>query len=455
VPRSNRDRAWVVFNHLLLHFRPTRLKEPTLRYTHTFGLGGMSLVLILLLAATGVLLMFVYEPTPETAYNSIVTLQEEVVFGKLVRNVHHWSANLLVVVAFLHLLRVYFTGAYHGQRQFNWILGSALLLVVLASNFTGYLLPWDQLSYWAITICTSMLGYVPGIGIWLQTAVRGGSEIGSATLINFYTFHTTLFPVLLILLLSFHFWRVRKAKGVVMPRTPDEESTQLAEDAKETDPDSSGAPVDKPRLVLALPHLLMRELAVGLILVAAVLLFSVLVNAPLGDEANPGMSPNPAKAPWYFMGFQELLLHFDPLFAVVLLPLATVLALFYLPYIRYSSPVEGVWFISGTGRRTGKIAAVAALIATPLWVLLDEHLLNGSDLFSSLPPVVGNGVLPIAVLGVLFTGFVLILKQRLSASINETVQTAFIALTTAFLVLTIIGIWFRGEGMALTFPWGP
>ena len=445
----------MVFNHLLLHFRPTRLQEPTLRYTHTFGLGGMSLVLVLLLAATGVLLMFAYEPNPSTAYESLETLQEDVLFGKLVRNIHHWSANFLIVIAFFHLLRVYFTGAYHGARQFNWVLGSALLLVVLASNFTGYLLPWDQLSYWAITISTGMLGYVPGIGNWLQTAARGGPEIGSATLINFYTFHTTLFPVLLILLLSFHFWRVRKAKGVVMPRTLGKEPAGPARDrgAGGPDPQSSGVSVDKPRVVLALPHLLMRELAVGLILVAAVLLFSVFFDAPLGAEANPGMSPNPAKAPWYFMGFQELLLHFDPLFAVVLLPLATVIALVYLPYIRYPKPVEGVWFISRTGRRMGVMAAMTALVTTPLWVVTDEHLLNGSALLSSLPPVLGNGVLPIAVLGGLFTGFVLFLKRRFGASINEMIQTSFIGLTVAFLVLTATGIWFRGQGMALVWPW--
>jgi quinol-cytochrome oxidoreductase complex cytochrome b subunit len=455
VPRSNRDRAWVVFNHLLLHFRPTRLREPTLRYTHTFGLGGMSLVLVLLLAATGVLLMFVYEPTPGTAYRSIETLQAQVLFGKLVRNVHHWSANLLVVIAFLHLLRVYFTGAYHGERRFNWVLGSALLLVVLASNFTGYLLPWDQLSYWAITISTGMLGYVPGIGSWLQTAARGGPEIGSATMIDFYTFHTTLFPVLLILLLSFHFWRVRKAKGVVLPRPLDETTAapDRDEEADERDSESSRAGDDKPRVVMALPHLLMRELAVGLMLVAAVLLFSVFVDAPLGAEANPGMSPNPAKAPWYFMGFQELLLHFDPLFAVVLLPLATVIALGFLPYMRYRSPAEGVWFISHTGRRMGLIAAVAALVATPIWLLLDEHLLNGSSLLSNLPPVVGHGLLPVTVLAGIITAFVLVLRKRLGASADETIQTSFIFLTTVFLVLTVTGIWFRGEGMALVWPW--
>jgi quinol-cytochrome oxidoreductase complex cytochrome b subunit len=435
-PRSDRDRAWVVFNHLLLHFRPTRLPEPTLRYTHTFGLGGMSLVLFVLLASTGILLMFVYEPTPAAAYESILTLDTDVTFGKLVRNVHHWSANLLIVVAFLHLLRVFFTGAYHGTRQFNWVLGTALLILVLASNFTGYLLPWDQLSYWAVTICTEMLGYVPAVGTWLRNAARGGPEIGSATLINFYTLHTTIVPVLLIVLLSFHFWRVRKARGVVLPRSAEEEAPE------------------KPRVALALPNLLMRELAVGLALVAVVLAFSVFVDAPLDARANPGMSPNPAKAPWYFMGFQELLLHFDPLAAVVLLPLVTVLGLSYLPYVPYTSPpVEGVWFISHRGRRMGLIAAVTTLLVTPLLILASEYLLHKLPLPTVIPSAIANGVLPLTLLALLFTAFVGALKRRFGASREETIQTSFIALTTAFLVLTVTGIWFRGEGMALVWPW--
>jgi quinol-cytochrome oxidoreductase complex cytochrome b subunit len=455
-PRSDRDRAWVVFNHLLLHFRPTRLKEGTLRYTHTFGLGGMSLVLVLLLAASGVLLMFVYEPTPETAYRSIVTLQQEVLFGKLVRNLHHWSANFLIVIAFLHLLRVYFTGAYHGARQFNWVLGSALLLTVLASNFTGYLLPWDQLSYWAITICTGMLGYVPGIGAWLQNAARGGSEIGSATLINFYTFHTTLFPILLFVLMGFHFWRVRKAKGVVSPRFLDSPQPKAMGERAVTGDSAEPSidPDETQKTVLALPNLLMRELAVGLALVALLLLTAVFFDAPLGAEANPGMSPNPAKAPWYFMGFQELLLHFDPLFAVVILPLATILGLSFIPYVRYGTEVEGVWFLSRKGRQMGTAAAFVALVATPLWIIVDERFLDWSALLPGLPPVIVNGLLPVVVLAAIFLFLVQLLKRRFDASVNEIVQTSFVALTTVFLVLTATGIWFRGQGMALVWPWG-
>jgi quinol-cytochrome oxidoreductase complex cytochrome b subunit len=403
-PRDDRERKWIVVNNLILHFRPLRLPARTLKYTHTFGLGGMSLVLFLLLAATGILLMFVYEPSPERAYYSILALENEVFFGKLVRNIHHWSANFLIAVVFLHLLRVYFTGGYHAPRQFNWLIGLALLLCVLVSNFTGYLLPWDQLSYWAITICTGMIGYVPLIGDWLQGVIRGGPEIGSATLINFYTFHTTVVPVLLIVLMAWHFWRVRKAHGVVIPRAPGE---QLE---------------GKPESVLALPNLLMREFAVALALVAFVMAFSVFVNAPLDEAANPGMSPNPAKAPWYFVGFQELLFHFHGLFAVVVIPLLVAATLVLLPYLRYDGPAEGVWFASRKGRRLGA-------------------------------PEVREGALPFVVLLAALVGVYMVIKRRFEASRGEAIQAAFILLVVAFAILTVTGVWFRGAGMALAWPW--
>jgi quinol-cytochrome oxidoreductase complex cytochrome b subunit len=145
------------FNTLILHFRPRIVPERTLRFTLTWGLGGMAVVLVFMLMGTGLLLKFAYEPFPGRAYDSIAQLQNDVLFGQLIRNIHHWSANLLLVVVFLHFLRVFFTGAFHPPRQFNWIFGLALFVTVLLSNFTGYLLPWDQLAYWAITICTGML----------------------------------------------------------------------------------------------------------------------------------------------------------------------------------------------------------------------------------------------------------------------------------------------------------
>jgi len=430
-PRTDRERKWVVLNNFILHFRPVRLPAKTLGYAHTFGLGGMSLVLVLLLIGTGALLMFAYEPVSGDAYRSVLRLEDDLLFGGFVRGVHHWSANLLIVVVVLHLLRVFFSGAFHPPRQFNWVIGLGLLACVLASNFTGYLLPWDQLSYWAITISTGMLSYVPIAGEWLQRTVRGGDEIGRATLITFYTLHTTVVPVVLLVLMGFHFWRVRKAKGVVVPRAPND------------------ALDDEPEKVLGVPFLLLRELVVALALLAFVSLVAALFAAPLGEAANPGMSPNPAKAPWYFMGIQELFLHFHPLFAVLLLPVAAVLALLMIPYVRYETDTSGIWFASHQGRTLARAAAIAAVIAVPLLVVADEWVVDLPGLFPWLPPVMTNGVLPVALFGAAGWWGYRWLRVRRAATTNEAVQTVFVFLGTAFAILTVIGVWLRTEGMAL------
>ena len=155
-PQAGRERKRSIFDNLILHIHPRTLPEDTLKFTLTWGLGGMPLVLAILLALTGILLLFVYEPSPDKAYESILVLQNHVPFGQLIRNIHHWSGNILVILSFLHLLRVYFTGAFHNARQFNWVIGVFLMLLVLFSNFTGYLLPWDQLAFWAVTIAANI-----------------------------------------------------------------------------------------------------------------------------------------------------------------------------------------------------------------------------------------------------------------------------------------------------------
>ena len=446
-PRDDTDRKRIVLSHLVLHNRPIRVPEKNIRYTHTWGLGGSSSVLFSLLVATGMLLIFVYEPAPDAAYLSILRLRNDVFFGKLVRNIHYWSANFLIVFVALHLLRVYLTGAYHGARRFNWVIGLGLLLCVLASNFTGYLLPWNQLSYWAITIVTGMIGYVPLVGGALQSVVRGGREIGAPTLVDYYAAHTTVLPALIIVIMAFHFWRVRKAGGVVIPRSPEEPPTEGVRTSRED------ASVEKPATVLALPHLLFRELAAGLALVAFVMVLALLFDAPLGDPANPGMSPNPAKAPWYFLGFQELLLHFDPIFAVVVIPLAAAIGLLILPYVRYRKDSSGIFMMSREGRRMGRDAAIAAAVATPVLIAADEFVLDFAGWLPGLPPVVTNGILPAAIAAGLYTLFRSRLKKRYAASADEIIQTTFVLFGVAFVILTLTGVFFRGPGMALVWPW--
>ena len=434
VPEDDRERRRTVLNTLILHLHPPTVPAATIRYTHTWGLGGMGLVLFLLLASTGLLLMFSYEPTPGQAYSSIVQLKEGLLFGKFVRNIHHWSANAFILVALLHLLRVFFTGGHREPRQFNWILGLFLLLFVLFSNFTGYLLPWDQLAYWAVTIMTGMLAYVPVVGTWLQEMLRVGSEIGQSTLVNFYTLHTTVLPIMFVIFMPWHFWRVRKAGGVVYPHGEGEKAPE------------------SPDRVHTIPHLVTKELAVALTLIATIFLFSVFVNAPLQEMANPGLSPNPAKAPWYFLGFQELLMHFHPLFAVFVIPVLAGLTLVLLPYFRYGSDGVGTWFISAKGRRLGIISAGAALVVAPAAVILDEYLIDFSSWLSGLPPEISNGLAPFVIVLAALTGFYFFMRRKFDSTKAETTQTIFVFLLTAFVILTIIGVWFRGAGMKLVWP---
>jgi quinol-cytochrome oxidoreductase complex cytochrome b subunit len=429
-----RERYRNFFNSLILHFRPKSVPERTLRFTLTWGLGGMAVVLVFLLFATGLMLKFVYQPVPDRAYESIIHLQNNVLFGHLIRNIHHWGGNLLLIIIFLHLLRVFFTGAFHPPRQFNWIIGLAMFLAVLASNITGYLLPWDQLAFWAITICTGMLEYIPGIGEWLQGLIRGGSNIGPATLSIFFAIHTAIIPACLLVLMPWHFWRVRKAGGLVIPHRQGED--EGSEDEK----------------VPTIPNLILREIVVAVVLIAAVMVVAVLFNAPLEAKANPGLSPNPTKAPWYFAGFQELLLHFHPLFALFIIPAFLLIALVGIPYLSYQTETAGVWFVSPKGRSMAVVAALAAIIVTPIGVVADEFFIDFAAWFPGLSSVVSNGILPAAFVLAGIMVFYWLVKKKYAARNSESIQSVFVLLAVAFIILTITGIWFRGKGMALIWP---
>jgi quinol-cytochrome oxidoreductase complex cytochrome b subunit len=434
IPADDRERRRAVVETLLLHIHPPTVPARALRFTNTWGLGGMGLVLLVLLAGTGSMLMLAYRPNPAEAYASVQALIRETGFGPFVRNIHAWSANLLLVVVFLHLLRVFFTSAFHGPRQFNWVIGLLLLCCAMAANFTGYLLPWDQLSYWAITIVTGMLAYVPLAGPWLQELARGGEDLGAVALNNFYTLHTTIIPVLFLLLLPWHFFRVRKAGGVVLPHRHDEELSEPQE------------------RVNTLPDLVVRELTVALVLIAALAVFALLVDAPLGGQANPGMSPNPTKAPWYFQGFQELLLHFHPVFAVCVLPLAGLLFFVLVPYLHYDSDPSGVPFVSPKGKEITRFTALTALAAVPALVLFDELSGASARLAAWLPPLIGNGLIPFLILAGLLLGFRHTVRRRYSPSRNEWVLAFVVLMLSGFLLLTLISVLFRGPGMALSWP---
>ncbi len=434
LPSDDRGRMRLVVDNLVLHLHPTKVNTRSLRLSYTWGLGGLSAMLVMLLATTGILLTNNYTPSPAEAYQSILNLRSNVWFGDFLRNLHHWAANLLVLAAALHLLRVFFTGAFRPPRAFNWLLGLALLLLAVAANFTGYLLPWDQLAYWAITVATSLLTYIPIVGGVISRTLLGGPEVGAATLRNFYSLHIGVIPASMILLMSFHFWRVRKDGDLSVPRAPGE------------------PPAVKLEKVTTIPFLVRRELAFALVWLALLVAWAMWVPAPLEGIANPQVSPNPAKAAWYFLGLQELLLHFHPLVAAVLIPAAALLGLAALPFADYRAESTGIYFRSRSGRRLAVLATGLALLITPVWVVLDEFVVKWAEWFPAWPTLITSGLLPFAalVLGLLLLDE---LFSRFGASIEERILALVIFLAVAFVVLTAIGIFFRGPGMGLFWPW--
>ncbi|MBK9208319.1 MAG: cytochrome b N-terminal domain-containing protein [Anaerolineales bacterium] len=364
MPVDDRGRMRMVVDSLVLHLHPTKVIASTMNWNYSWGLGGLSALLMAVLGLTGVVLQNNYTPAAPQAYLDILEINSNVWFGELVRNLHHWSANLLIVVAVLHLIRVFATGAYRPPRELNWLIGVAMLLLVVAANFTGYLLPWDQLAFWAITVGTK-----------------------------------------------------------------------------------------KIERVTTIPHLVRRELVFALAAFAVLLVFAMLVPAPLEGIANPDISPNPAKAPWYFMGLQELLLHFHPLIGAIILPGLAVIGIFLLPFFDINFNSVGIYFRSHRGRSLAILAVGIALVITPIWVLLDEFVLNWSLWLPTWNTLLSNGLIPMAVILVPLILLDEWTVKFFHADTEERVLFIATFLFTAFVVLTIIGIFFRGPGMALYWPW--
>jgi quinol-cytochrome oxidoreductase complex cytochrome b subunit len=216
-PSTPRNQALIMFNNVFLHLHPVRIRRESLKITYTFCLGGLSFFLFLLLTVTGVLLMFYYRPATAVAYADMKDLETVVTFGLLLRNLHRYAAHGMVITVFLHMVRVFYTGAYKAPREFNWIVGVILLTLTFLLSFTGYLLPWDQLAIWAVTVGTNMAGATPIIGDSVKFAIVGGYEIGDNTLIRWYVLHVIALPLLTALFMTVHFWRIRKDGGIAGP----------------------------------------------------------------------------------------------------------------------------------------------------------------------------------------------------------------------------------------------
>ena len=216
-PDTPRNQALVVLGNVYLHLHPVRLRRHALAVPYTFCLGGLSFFMFLLLTVTGVMLMFYYIPSTAMAHQNMLDLQSSVTLGTLLRNMHRYSAHAMVIVVFLHMCRVFYTGSYKPPREFNWVIGVVLLFLTFLLSFTGYLLPWDQLAFWAITVGTQLAQYAPVIGPQIRFLLIGGYEVGQNGLLRFYTLHVIFLPLATALMMAAHFWRIRKDGGISGP----------------------------------------------------------------------------------------------------------------------------------------------------------------------------------------------------------------------------------------------
>jgi quinol-cytochrome oxidoreductase complex cytochrome b subunit len=340
-PGTDKSRATAMISSLALHLQPARVRRRTLSFRSTLGLGLASFYLFLVLTITGLALMLYYSPEPSSAYRSMKDLRFAVTFGTYLRNLHRWAAHAMVVTVFFHMCRVFFMGAYKPPRQFNWVVGVLLLVLTMGLSFTGYLLPWDQLAFWAITVGTSIAAYAPYVGEKLKLLLLGGHDIGAAALLRFYVLHCIILPVAAGGLMALHFWRVRKDGGLCAPASADR------------------------RTVPSWPYLLFLEMLVLLLVMTLLNVAALLFNAPLEEIADAARTPNPAKAPWYFLGLQELV-HYSAFVGGVLVPAGAVFALLIVPYLDSAPHGMGEWF--ARERRLANslfgVAVAAAVILT-------------------------------------------------------------------------------------------
>jgi quinol-cytochrome oxidoreductase complex cytochrome b subunit len=375
LPSSDLGRASTSFTNFFLHLHPVKVHRNSLKATFTLGLGLISFFLFFILVVTGILLMFYYVPSTTQAYDRMLDLRGTVAFGIFLRNMHRWAAHGMVAAVFLHMCRVFLTGSYKRPREFNWVLGVLLLLVTLFMSFTGYLLPWDQLAFWAITVGTSIASYAPLMGKEIKFILLGDSTVGQEALLRFYVLHVAVLPAVLSLLVAIHFWRIRKDGGLSRPEEEDALPTESSVPVQVVQASTvviatsaAAAAAAQPvlqkrhygiqglvrgpftkvgnvpdRSVFAWPKLFMAELVIFLITVAGVLTVSLFFNAPLEEPVNIMHPPNPAKAPWYFLGLQEQV-SYSAFWGGVGIPTVEVLLLLLVPYIDRKVVGVGRWF---------------------------------------------------------------------------------------------------------------
>jgi quinol-cytochrome oxidoreductase complex cytochrome b subunit len=401
-PGSEKEAGDAIVKNLMLHWFPNKISKGSVSWKYSLWLGTISFVLFMILVFTGLVLMFLYVPSVERAYSSVKDIEFVVSFGWLLRAMHRIAAHLMVALVFLHMMRVFLTGAYKNgtstdaKRPLNWIVGLVLLILTLLLSFTGYLLPWDQLAYWAITVGTNIASSAPLVGKGTRFFLLGANEINQNALIRFYVLHVFFLPMIVLFLFSYHMWRIRKDGGLAIV---DREA--LEEKAAQTPPVktktysllgiTNGATVhvqntmvdEEKNSIPAVPNLTRRIWLVTLFTVLVVVVLSILFRAPLEAPANPSVTPNPAKAPWYFLWLQEIVtdttinLGFITINGAfiggIVLPAVLIMLAIWWPY-KDSSSINsvGVWFAAE--RRKQNIIFIAICVMIIIFTIIGTYL---------------------------------------------------------------------------------
>jgi quinol-cytochrome oxidoreductase complex cytochrome b subunit len=459
------------------------------------------------MVSTGFILLMNYIPSVENAYDSVKDIVFIVPGGRYIRNIHRWAAHGMVLVVFLHLIRTFLTGSYLGRRRLNWIVGVCMLVVVIFMSFSGYLLPWDQLAYWAVTIgsniaasareLTDILGItnIFDIGGFLKKLLIGDETVGQTALTRFFMLHVIFLPVTLLILTGWHFWRIRKDGGLSRPfeesevagkvsnrislqgkgitgtgirsrefsvenqqpgsstREPVTSTRDTAEPA--SDAAYSGAEIytreKKDIRLYSWPVLMWTELVTLLFVAVVLLMMALLFDAPLREQANPAFPENPAKSPWYFLGIQELV-SYSAFAGGVIIPLLFIIFLISIPYVDEEKQYSGIWF---SGRQGIWIMVFSILFSVVLSVLLIFIVVRYGWLrewFDSISGIIVMLVNP-ATLSVLLYIIWSVLINRKTRSTRMAAIALFACAITGLIIFTAMGIWFRGPNWA--FYWSP
>jgi quinol-cytochrome oxidoreductase complex cytochrome b subunit len=472
VPTSDKSRTAAVVNNFFLHLHGAKTHINSLRPSYTFGLGLIAFFLMVIAFISGGFLMVYYSPSTETAYNAVKDINFVVFGGKLMRNVHKWAGEAMIIFVLLHMARIVYTNSYKRGREFNWVIGVLLLIITFVINLTGYMLPWDQLSYWALVIVsniaaapkelTDILGITQffDIGGATKEILLGGTEPGQESLTRVYLLHIILLPLAICTALGVHFWRIRKDGGLSKPDTfksnenglvnisppqkaggifPTHKTYGLMELAKGKTPAVDN---DVENTVTSWPNLFIAEIAVFIFTLAAVIAYSYFIDAPLKEIANAAIPENPAKAPWYFLGLQELV-SYSAFMGGQGLPGLAVAGLLLIPYLDREEAYFGIWF----SNKQGKMIAIESLLVAATAVIGSLAFVINFGWFRNWWPEIPQIAIILVNPGNLLLGFVVIYSLYVIKRTGSTRMGA-ISLFTMFLVsyviLTYTGTVLRG-----------